>query len=59
MSKRAQKGKCSNNCVKSCVNPHFPDGCPRIDTHDLKNKRRRDDQSKKWDIIDRYSAYIS
>jgi hypothetical protein len=32
------KGKYSNNCVKSRVNLHFPDGCPRTDTHDFKKE---------------------
>jgi hypothetical protein len=44
------------------VNPldwHFPDRCPRTDTCILKNKRRRDDQNKKWDIIYKNSACIS
>jgi len=45
--------------VKGCVNPLFPDRCRQTDTRDLKNKRRRNDQSKKWDNIDRNNACIS
>ena len=44
--------------MKGNVNPLYPDGCPRTDPHNLKNNSRRDDQNKKWDLVDKNSGCI-